>query len=133
MNRLLDRLTERSLRLERAMVADGERGVRQVLRRTALRFAVATVAVVASNWLPDAYDGYGIAVLGGMAGAWAASVLSRAGAYRNGWLDGRRDMVQRLRADPDGWPENCVIYDAAHVMGLGVEVPDTLEGLTDDD
>lgn len=96
---------------EESFVKDHQRA-RRLGRRTSLNFGVGLVAVLVANYLVD----WSLALIwvngvyGLITATWASSALRRAHAFRDGWLDGRVEMMQALhQADRAGVPTEVFI------------------------
>lgn len=135
MNRLVEALARRSQTRERVLVTDPSRQTREVARAGAVLVLLA-VAASGPLWAPpgswgDVLSGLLLAVL---AGGSVVAALRTKMAYRNGWLEGRGQMVNALAEamrrglTPEEWLEGELERDYA-VM----RVPEDQRHLADDE
>lgn len=93
---IIDRLVERSRRHERTLV-DDHRGARRLMRR---EFALFLIVLSALFWREQSDGGWldvaGALLVALFVGWGALAGTRRALSYRNGWLDGRAQMVGAL-------------------------------------
>lgn len=96
-DRVADRLTDRSLRDERAYVEDPPR-VRRLVARSMLFGGLAMVSLAGVTLLEAGLWATACGMfLGGFVGSSIIRTVQRAGAYRNGWLRGRSAMIASLQ------------------------------------
>jgi hypothetical protein len=122
--RLLDKFGERRLAHERSLVEQGHDHERKLWLRTLVIFVVGMSAVLTEDWLPSPFMLVANLVVGWMVGQGVFLGAARAHAYRTGWLDGRRRMVQQMQAHqergstPHEWLETELAFDTVNVLGL---------------
>lgn len=102
---------KRAMADEECFVKDHQRA-RRLAGRTPLKFVAGIVAVLIANYLV----GWSLALIwvngvyGLITATWASSALRRAHAFRDGWVDGRVEMMQALhQADRAGVPVEVFI------------------------
>lgn len=129
-DKLATKLAQRTTQNERALIESHERARRLMLRESAL-FVLALVAVFFRPisdgplwlWIPASL------LVGCLVGWGALSGTRRAFAFRNGWLDGRAQMIGALSEAMkrgltlDEWIRSELARDSA-ALGITIELPD---------
>lgn len=140
LTRQADRYAEWVVSRERRLVTEGAQASKSMWVWGLVRFLIGITALGVGTWdwlAPDDsnLELLGVAMLGGIVGNWAMSSARTQGAYRNGWISGRANMVRNIRQAESmmDWLQGCAVYDSVHVMGFDVEVPGSLEGLEEDE
>ena len=134
LDRQLGRLADYAITQEKCLVVEGAQAERRLVTRGMFRLLASIGLLLAAQLTPSPISTVAWGAVGGLLGSTALVTSRRASAYRSGWLAGRRDMVDQAVRTESGqeWINAVMIYDLVHVMGFGVETPDSPEGLSDD-
>lgn len=133
MNKLFDRYAAWVVSREKLLVVKGAQAARGLWTLVLVRFFVGLGALWMAMWDDSAWNGLWFPLVGLFVGQAAVAPATKAGSFRNGWLSGRSDMVRKLHESetPNQFVISVLDYDMVHVLGLGVEAPDSPEGLED--
>lgn len=119
---LLTRATSRDLRQERMLVDRGWRGMPHTMTVTAIRLVVIVSfsVVVGLNLSGPWYVSLAHVATSLALGQWAIIPLTRRGAYRNGWVDGRLNAMKMMPAfsNLEDWSKAIAVHDVSHVLGM---------------
>lgn len=117
---------------QRIGVTEGPEGLRKVYKWMIVRLVAALALIFLYDSVPEPWDSFTNVAVGGWLGYSAMSGYSRASAYRQGWLDGRRRMANNLQqhvtgersatggvgVDATNWLDAEYNHDVVHVLGL---------------
>lgn len=126
-NRLADRLADRSLANTRSRVDDPPRA-RRVFRRDVAITIVVLLSLFGEDMLPQPWALLCGVVVAAAIGAWSLPTWRRASAYEDGYLRGRMQLFGSLREagqrgmSLDEWLHAELARDAA-IIGITLPVP----------
>ena len=128
LSRCIDWEAGRILRMEKSLVKDGAGAERELFWRFLVRWLFGVSVLLAALWWPHLW--WLLIFLSMYITAGSMALIRSARSYRSGWLDGRAQLARNLQSG-DGAEaiEREFLYDAVHVRGMGVETPDSPEGL----